>query len=141
MRRRSIWVFAVALLLSGCVQWWFPHPGGERTELNVEVEFVDESNSIQPNKTVYLVERVGTNHVVTELLTTDSRGRVRITGPHCLPMQVAMRGGAANIRTVDLAPFYRVALDKERFFANLEEAYGRPDSRFLAYGRRHDDCG
>ena len=26
-------------------------------------------------------------------------------------------------------------------FANLEEAYGRPDSRFLAYGRRHDDCG
>jgi hypothetical protein len=90
MCRRLTIVLAAAILLGGCAQCWFPHPGGERTELSTEVQFVDKANAPQPNKIIYLVERVGTSHVVTQVLTTDLHGRVRITGPHCLPMEVAM---------------------------------------------------
>jgi hypothetical protein len=139
---RVLVLSVVALTVSACFSTWF-HRGGDRAELQVEIEFVDPNGKAAAAQPAYVVERFGTSRIVTEVLNTEDRGGVRLAGQYCLPMQVVMVGGAATIRQGDVSPTVRVTLDRDRYFASLEATYGLPQPKHNKQGRRHlrPDCG
>jgi hypothetical protein len=125
------------LVLPGCE--YFFEAGGDRALINSEVLFVREDGTAVAGATVYLVERVGTMHPITETLTTDPAGRVFVKGYHCLPMYVAMDGGAVVIGPPDRSPSYRVVVRSDQ--ASVERMFGRAEEKFRDYSRTHTDCG
>jgi hypothetical protein len=140
MRKRGGLVLGglLILALAGCSQYF--EAGGSKASLSVDIEFVDADRNPIPNAPVYVVETVGTMHVVTEVLQTDAHGHIQLNGNRCLPAIVAVRGGSVVVQRETLAPFYQMTV-KGGDQPPLDQLAGKPDGRFLNYSRTHTDCG
>lgn len=126
------------LALTGCAQFY--EPGGSRTAVVTDIEFVNADQTPVVDAPVYVTEQVGNNQVVTEVLKTDARGRVSLNGYYCSPMYVLIRGGSVVVQRETLAPFYRVTV-KGGDQPPPDAFAGKPDSKYLEYSRGHTDCG
>ena len=129
---------ALLLLAVTCCGQLF-EAGGDRATLTADIEFVSGEAPVV-DAPVYIVETVGTMHVITEVLKTDAHGHVLLKGNHCLPALVAARGGSVVVQRETLAPFYQVTV-KGGDQPPLDQVFGKPDSKFLNYSRTHQDCG
>lgn len=139
MQKRGILVLSLlTLVLSGCNQYF--EAGGDKASLSVDIAFVGADHIPVPDDPVYIVETIGTMHVVTEVLQTDPRGHIHLNGNRCLPAIVAVRGGSVVVQQETLAPSYQVTV-KGGDQPPLDQLAGKPDSRFLNYSRTHKDCG
>ncbi len=140
MKKRGIQMISSLLMLAlACCSQFF-EGGGNRTALTVDITFVNTDQTPVADAPVYVVETVGTMHVVTEVLKTDARGRVLLKGNYCLPAVVAARGGSVAVQLETLAPSYQVTV-KSGDQLPLDQLAGKPHSKFLGYSRTHKDCG
>jgi len=137
-------VLAAVLLLgaAGCsriLSRIFEAVRGERTYVRAEIAFVAPDGTPIVDAPVYVVEQIGTMRPITEVLKTDAHGHILLDGYYCLPAEVATQGGNFVIQPPATAASYRIGVAADG--PSLEQLFGRPDSRFLGYSRKHSDCG
>ena len=140
MRKRSVKVISGFFILALTCCSHFFEGGGTRTALTADVAFVSADHTPVVDASVYVVETVGTLHVVTEVLKTNTHGHVLLKGNYCLPAIVATRGGSVVVQRETLAPFYEVIVKRDDQ-PPLDLLAGKPDSKFLNYSRTHKGCG
>src|SRR5581483_3194907 len=108
MKKRGVQMLSSLLMLAlACCSQFF-EAGGNRTALTADIAFVSADQTPVVDAPVYVVETIGTMHVVTEVLKTDTRGHVLLKGNYCLPAVVAARGGSVVVQRETLAPSYQV---------------------------------
>ncbi|MGH6751126.1 hypothetical protein [Hypericibacter sp.] len=114
--------------------------GGSRTAVAADIEFLNADQTPVIDAPVYVTEHIGTNQLVTEVLKTDTRGRVSLKGDYCSPIVVYIRGGGVVVQRETLAPFYRVTV-KGGDQPPPDAFAGKPKAEYLGYSRTHTDCG
>jgi hypothetical protein len=135
---RALIIGLLMLALTSCGQIF--EAAGSRTAVAADIEFVNIDQTPVADAPVYLTEQIGNTQVVTEVLKTDARGRVSLSGYYCSPIYVLIRGGDVVVQRETLAPFYRVTV-KSGDQPSLDAFAGKPDSEYLGYSRRYTDCG
>lgn len=115
-------------------------PGGSRQALSTRVQFVNSSNAPVASEQTYVVQRIGTSMVITDVLLTDSSGSINLHGEYCLPMYVAVRGATVAIKSGGDLPTHRQRIQAVGV-QSLSALFGMPDSRYLGYTKRQPGCG
>lgn len=130
-----------SLLMLGitCCSQFF-EAGGNKVSVMADIAFMSAEQTPVADTPVYVIETIGTMHVVTEVRKTDARGHLLLKGSYCLPAVVATRGGSVVVKHETLASSYQVTV-KGGDQPSLDELAGKPDSKFLDYSRKHKDCG
>jgi hypothetical protein len=132
-------ISGIFMLTLTCCSRYF-EAGGSRTALEADIAFVSADQTSIADALVYVVETIGTMHVVTEVFKTDARGHILLKGSYCLPTIVAVRGGSVVVQRETLVPSYQVIV-KGGDQPSPDRLAGKPDSKFLGYSRTHKDCG
>lgn len=127
------------IVIPGCA-YLIEEAGGDRVQLDVEIQFRNSDGTAATHKPVYIIERIGSSLVATEILKTDIEGRLWITGNRCLSMIVAVDGGSVVVERPTLRKFYLVMLQSDHQ-PSAESLAGQPDPKYSHYADKHHECG